>query len=135
MPLSTVRRDEFSAPFFDAAARGELLVRRCASGHFMPHSLGSTEGYSLRCPECRTEEITWVPAAGTGTLISWVTLHLKEEDGGGVRCSGLVELDEGPWMYALLDVASDAGLRVGQALRAGFTPTPDGEHVPAFRPV
>jgi uncharacterized OB-fold protein len=133
MALRAVLRDEYSAPFFDGTAKGELRVRRCANGHYLPAWQGSTEGPSLRCHTCQSTDITWQPASGRGTLVSWIVLHLKEEEGGGVRLSGLVELEEGPWMYALLDVEPDAALAVGTALEVGFTPTDGGEIIPAFR--
>jgi uncharacterized OB-fold protein len=131
--LPAVQRDDFSAPFFDAAAQGILLVRRCENGHFLAPSSGSSHGNSLRCHECQSGRVDWHPASGMATLVSWIVLHPR--DGGGeTRRAGLVELEEGPWMYALLDVPSDLELRVGLALRVGFVPTDGGETIPSFGP-
>lgn len=132
MILTPVQRDDFSAPFFDAAAQGILLVRRCANGHALAPSLGSSHGNSVRCHDCQTDDVHWHPASGSATLVSWIVIHPR--DGvGETRRSGLVELDEGPWMYALLDVPPGQQLRVGLPLQVGFVPTDGGETIPVFR--
>lgn len=66
--LPAVERDEASAAFFDAAARGELLVKRGPSG-------------TVLAPETRTDPTTGSSdlrpyvAAGEGTLVSWAVVH------------------------------------------------------------
>ncbi len=136
MNLTPVRRDDFSAPFFDAAARGKLVIRRCVNGHFIAPYLGATAGSAARCPDCQTEEIEWYEATGAATLVSWIVTHLKEDQGGGLKYSGLVEVEEGPWMYALLDLPADPVLSVGLPLTVGFVATDDGgETIPVFRPI
>lgn len=132
MPLTPVQRDDFSAPFFDAAAQGTLLVRLCANGHYLAPSLGSSHGNSVRCHDCHSADVEWHPASGSGTLVSWIVLHPRDGN-GETRRPGLVELDEGPWMYALLDVPPDEELRVGQPLQVGFVSTDGGETIPVFR--
>jgi len=64
-----IRRDERSAPFFDAAAAGRLLIRRCAEcGRWLAPEAGS-------CYDCGAEDPGWAPASGHGTLVSWAVLH------------------------------------------------------------
>ncbi len=129
--LPTIVRDEASAPFFDAAASGTLAVRRCANGHYLPPTQGFS-GPAIRCQVCQSPDITWEPASGSATLVSWVIPYART--GEATNVAGIVELAEGPWMNALIDVAPDAQLHAGQALTVCFLPTEGGETVPAFRP-
>ena len=73
---------------------------------------------------------------GTSGL-SWIVIHDKPEVPGGPtfgRVVGLVELSEGPWMYApLLDVEGRE-LCEGLTLAVDFVRPGDGEAIPAFRP-
>src|SRR3954447_9411471 len=123
MDLGPVHADAFSEGFFAAAAEGRLGVRRCENGHFLPPSLGYM-GPSLRCPECLSPAIDWVTASGDATLVTWTVAHSKD---GSTKIAGVVELAEGPWMTAAIDVQSDAELEVDGALRATFVRSDGGE--------
>lgn len=92
LTLGGARRDARSATWFDALAEGTLLIRRCGCGH---HSRPD----ATACPACRSEELGWVCAAGTGTVVCLI----RE----GAVTLGLVELDEGPWLHARLVGPSD----------------------------
>jgi uncharacterized OB-fold protein len=132
MPLMPVRREDFSAAFFDATRAGRLLVRRCTNGHYLGGSLRAG-GLALQCPTCQTSELAWVQASGDAALVSWTVVHAR--DGSPPTVAGIVELQEGPWMYALLDVALTAELHPGQPLAVGFVSSGDGgELMPAFKP-
>jgi len=132
--IPKVDRDEYSADFFDAAKRGELLVRQCENGHYM----APTQGYnqpSIRCHDCRSGVIHWTPACGLGTLVSWTVIHFRGAE-PATRTAGIIELDEGPWIKALIDVGSDIELKAGTVMTVDFVETGDGdgELIPAFRP-
>lgn len=131
MTIRKVVRDDASATFFDAAASGSLAVRQCANGHFLPPTQGFS-GPAIRCQVCQTPDITWQPASGSATLVSWVVSHART--GEATSVAGIVELEEGPWMNALIDVEPDAELHAGQSLTVCFVPTDEGETIPAFRP-
>ncbi len=125
-----VSRDEASAAFFDAAASGQLLIRRCAAcGHWQaPYTRG---GVALdRCAQCTSERLEWAPASGDATLVTWTVVHSRE---GAAPPVGVVELAEGPWLTAPLD-ADPGGLAAGMALFVGFSRPDGGEPVPVFRP-
>ena len=114
-------RDEESAPFFDGAARGELMVKRCdACGHHL-------RPVAIACTVCRSPDLSWVGSSGLGTLVSWVVVHGRDAD----TVSGIIELDEGPWFHArLVDVDTDA-LSVGTPLAVSFVDAGQ-ERVPVF---
>jgi len=116
-----IERDEESAPFFDAANEGELVIKRCeACGHFAGPATSV-------CPACHGRALAWAIASGRGSLVSWVVIHGRE----GATTAGIVELDEGPWLDArLVDVEATA-LAVGRAMVVRFVAA-GAEKVPAF---
>jgi uncharacterized OB-fold protein len=132
--LPAVVRDEASASFFDAAARGELLVKRGPSG-------------TVLAPEARTDPTTGSPdlqpcvASGEATLVSWAIVHrapLPALVASVPYVSAIVELAEGPWLMVRLLVEHPARLRVGDPLRVRYLRSGDreaeGEVVPVFEP-
>lgn len=49
-------------PYYDAAARGELLIKRClacSAFHYHPRAI---------CPHCFSDQTEWVVAKGVGTI-------------------------------------------------------------------
>jgi uncharacterized OB-fold protein len=100
--------DPLTWPFWDAAARGELVVQRCAS-------CGRHQLYPRPfCLGCDGDELTWVCSPGTGTVYSRTVVHVQvAPDLDPPYAVGVVELDEGPRLTAnLADVAIPIGARV-----------------------
>jgi uncharacterized OB-fold protein len=125
-----VKRDDRSAPFFDAAANGQLLIKQCTGcGHFLPLA-------RIRCSVCQSAAVAWVQASGAASLVSWVVVHDRptspdvEPERSYV---GLVELEEGPWMYGALIDVDEAELAAGLGLSVDFVTPPDSEPLPVFR--
>jgi len=126
----SVARDEHSAPFFDAAAAGQLLIRRCAScGRFYPpHQSLCVEG----------QELDWVPSAGGATLVTWAVDHGSVLDpvlagpDGASSVFGVVELAEGPWLNVAIVGTDQSGLEAGMPMQLCFVTPGGGETVPAF---
>jgi uncharacterized OB-fold protein len=132
--LPAVVRDYASAPFFDAAARGELLLKRGPSG-------------TVLAPEARTDPITGSSdlqpyvASGEATLVSWAVVHrapLPALAESVPYVSAIVELAEGPWLMVRLLVEDPVRLRVGDPMRVRYLRSGDGveeaEVVPVFEP-
>lgn len=124
--LGIVRADERSAPFFEAAGRDVLLIKRCAEcGHWLVPEAAA-------CSGCGGAELEWAAAAGRGVLVAWAVPH--SGPAGGVLA--LVELDEGPWLHTRLELddgAGAGGLRAGLAVTARFVHPAEGESYPLFR--
>jgi uncharacterized OB-fold protein len=123
-----VDRDEASAGFFDAAARGRLAVRRCVTGDglFAPEV--------ARCPRCggATE---WVPVSGRGRLVTWAVVHRSPHPALAEvvpYVTAVVELAEGPWLHTRLVVGDASSLAPGLPVAVAFARPPDGESVPYF---
>jgi uncharacterized protein len=132
-----VERDEASADFFDAAARGELLVRRC------PHS-GDVLGPQARaCPSCGSADLEPFTASGRGALVSWAVVHQAPVPSLAAAVpylTGVVELDEGAWLLVRLVECDGRELRAGTPVSVRFLPSgapddqPPGEVLVAFAP-
>lgn len=118
-----VARDDYSGPFFDGCARGELLMRYCPP-------CGTFAAAQIRdCPRCGTD-LEWKPTNGRGTVVTWSLLGT--ETAGTQVAAGIIELDEGPWLYAR---TATQEVRAGLRVRAEFArPNQDdaGEFVPVF---
>jgi acetyl-CoA acetyltransferase/uncharacterized OB-fold protein len=129
--VGVVRADPRSTPFFEAADRGELLIRRCEEcGRWLAPSASG-------CPRCgENDELSWAAASGLGTLVSWSVVHPRS--GGPVAVPAFVELAEGPWLATGLRLAAAADLttlRAGQPVAAEFVRAADGASYPVFCPV
>jgi uncharacterized OB-fold protein len=111
--------------FFDAAAQGKLLIKRCADCgefHFYPRPL---------CPFCFSDRTEWVEAAGSGTIYSF---SVTRRAGPIPYAIAYVTLDEGVTMMTnIVDCDLDA-IRIGQRVRVVFKPTEGGPPVPMFAP-
>jgi uncharacterized OB-fold protein len=129
MAASAVRRDAATTEFFDGTARGQFLLRRCAGCGAL------AEPYVLRCPDCESAEMSWAPAAGGASVVSWSVVHHRAVGGEVTHPSVVVigQLDEGPFWWAEVLDADPAELAAGRRLRLTFEHVPDHEVVPAYR--
>jgi uncharacterized OB-fold protein len=124
MPEIAVQRDAATAEFFDGTARGEfLLVRDTRTG-------------AVREPQFDTSadpgRYVRVPAAGTGTVVSWAVVHRREADGSTARTTvGIVELDEGPWWWTSITGVDPDDDLLGRRVRVAFDKAGD-EMIPYF---
>lgn len=121
--------DEASAPFFDGAARGALMLQRCrnCSRSFFP--------VQEVCTNCLETDLEWVEASGDATLHTFGVMHYLYHPGFAQELPynvAIVELAEGPRMNARVDAPND-DLTVNMALKVAFDEV-DGVSVPVFRP-
>ena len=124
-----VGRDESSAAFFDGAARGVLMLRRCRS------CAEVLAPEAMTCAACGEADLEWTGAAGTGTLVSWTIVHRPPTPafaGATPYLLALVELAEGPWLHARLDTGEADGLHPGLPLQVAFVRPPESEPYPVF---
>ncbi|MFC3573010.1 Zn-ribbon domain-containing OB-fold protein [Streptomyces yaanensis] len=122
--------DAFTRRYWDAAAEGRLLVRRCGGcgrAHHYPREF---------CPYCWSEDVTWEPASGRATLYTWSVVHRNDLPPFGERApyvAAVVDLAEGPRMMTEVVECAEPDLRVGMGLEVAFREA-DGVTVPVFRP-
>lgn len=83
-----------TAPYWEAANRGELLIQccdACRRAFFYPRSA---------CPHCGSTAVTWVKASGRATLHTYLINHRPAPgfEADAPYAIAVVELEEGPRM-------------------------------------
>ena len=111
-------------PFWEAAAQGRLLIRKCTAcgrPHYYPRSI---------CPLCGNDATEWIESRGRGTVYSYSVMRRVPVP----YALAYVTLDEGVTMMTnIVDCDLDA-IRIGQSVRVVFKPTDGGPPVPMFSP-
>lgn len=126
MPLPM---DVWTEPFWQAAARKELIMPKCGSCGTFRWPPGPF------CPECRSQEVAWVPA-GPGRIYSYTVLRRpgpKPEDPVQVLVPALIEFPDCGgmrFMAALVGAPLDE-VQVGAAVAPGWSPK-GAFNVPVF---
>jgi uncharacterized OB-fold protein len=119
--------DEASAPFFEGAARGELMLQRCGScGAFM-------WPVKPRCVECFSDAVEWTPASGRAELYSFVVVHQRYPGFEEPYIVATVVTPEGVRFDTSIVDADAAELKIGIALEAVFEPVSEEVVVPKFK--
>lgn len=120
--------DEASMPFFEGAAKGELVLQRCGScGTFM-------WPVKPRCVECFASELEWAPASGRAALYSFVVVHQRYPGFEEPYVLATVETAEGVRFNTSI-VGADAGeLEIGMPLEVVFERLSEDVVVPKFKP-
>jgi len=120
--------DEASAPFFQGAARGELVLQRCRScGAFM-------WPVKPRCVECFSAEVEWAPASRRAELYSFVVVHQRYPGFEEPYIIATVETPDGVRFNASIVGVDRDELEIGMQLEVVFEPVSDDVVVPKFRP-
>lgn len=116
-----------STTFFDAAARGELLVQGCAR-------CGHRQFYPRRwCLQCDSTDLDWVPVSGDGELVTFSVVRRAPSQAHKARLPyvvAIVRLVEGPQMMATIVNAEADDLIPGMAVRVAAA----ADVAPAFEP-
>jgi uncharacterized OB-fold protein len=123
---------EFSQPFWDACARGELVVQRCTGCQNLRHYP------QLLCPACHSAEHDWASLSGRGAIYSYTVAHRAFHPAWAEHVPyvlATIELDEGVRMMCdLLDV-DPKSVAIGQRVEAYFEELPGQGAMPRFRVV
>jgi uncharacterized protein len=120
-----------SAPYFAAAARGELIFQRCDRGHafLYPRSL---------CPSCHSSELTWERSAGRGEVVTFAPVHRPPWDDllrPVPYVVVLVRLAEGPQLLSTLERVDPGDVRIALPVRAVFEQIDEEVGLVRFAPV
>ena len=123
--------DTISAPFFDGARDGRLMLQHCTA----------CDGWSFpvreRCPHCFAAALEWRQASGRGTLYTFAIMHQVMNPGFAAAVPynvSQVDLAEGVRMVSNVVGVSNAALRIGMALEVVFEDVGDDTRIPKFRP-
>lgn len=115
--------DAFTRTYWEAAAGGRLLIRRCGAcgrAHHYPREF---------CPRCWSEDVRWEEASGRASLYTWSVVHRNDLPPFGGRTpyvAAVVDLAEGPRMAT--ELVGESEPRAGAELEVAFR-----EGVPVFR--
>jgi uncharacterized OB-fold protein len=121
----------WSRPFWDAARRGELVLKRCTTCGHVDHPP------YLYCTECGSEASEWTKASGKARLYAFAVNTY------GVPfafvpdlpyVTALVDLPEGPRMISNVVGCPPAALRNGMDLEVVFEQVDGGVVLPKWRP-
>jgi uncharacterized OB-fold protein len=120
-----------SQPFWDACARHELVVQRCADCGlfwFPP---------SNRCQHCWSANVAWRPVSGRGRLYSFTVFHrayAAELADQLPYVVGVVELEEGPRLITNVVGCEPDEVRVDMPVEVVFDDLAENVALHAFRP-
>lgn len=114
--------------FFEAAARGELVVNACATCGAVLHL---PRPY---CHHCGSFEVEWRPVAGRSHLVSWTTVHQGLHPAFPTPYTVvLVELDEAPGARLAGFLPGEPDLADGMPMEVRFEQV-DGVTLPQWVP-
>lgn len=111
-----------SAPFWEAAAQGRLLLMTCAAcgrAHWYPRMV---------CPLCGGTELAWTQASGRGTLHAFSPARRAQPS----YVLAYVTLEEGPTLMTNIVDCVPEDLRIGQPVQVSFRPADEGRMMPFF---
>ena len=119
----------FSAPYWEACDRGELVFRRCVA-------CGTALADAPRvCWHCRGRDLSWEVSTGRGHLYSWTVVWRPQTPSFTVPYApAIVRLEEGIHVVSALVGCRPDELAQDLALEVVFHPAGEGRLLPYFRP-
>ena len=124
--------DSASAPYWQAAREGRLLIAECAA-------CGKVHHYPRPfCPHCWSEDVDWEDASGRSTLYTYSVVRRNDLPPFGEKVpyvAAVVDLDEGPRAMTNVVGCGFDEIEVGMPLQVDFEPISDDFTIPVFRPV
>lgn len=122
--------DTWTQPFWDATAKGQLLLPRCGDCERFRWPPGPF------CPHCQSQRIEWLPA-GPARIYSFTIApeaRASESDALRYRVPGLIEFPEadGIRMLAAIVATPLAAIRIGAQLTLDWSRAANAT-VPVFK--
>lgn len=132
--LYAIHPDHWSKPFWDAAARHELVCQKCTNCGTMRVPPGPF------CWNCRSQECAYPLLPGTGTIFTYSTTHFSASPTAVPEeelpyTVVVVALDEAPGCRLMgVLVRDDAGktVEISQPVQVSWEDTPDGTSMPRW---
>jgi len=123
--------DNETQPFWDACREGTFLLRHCGAcghDHYYPRPF---------CPVCWSDDVSWKPASGRGTLYTYAVVHVNDLPPFNERVpyvAAIVELEEGPRVMTNIEGVPFDEVRIGMPVVVDFKPISDDVTIAVFRP-
>ena len=133
-PPSATRPDPVvtvdAKPFWDGAARGELIVQQCGNCQALHHPPRPM------CPKCHAIDMRPAKMSGRGVVYSW-TMPIHPPPFGFVTppIVALIDLEEGPRLLSNVVGVEPTEMRDGLTVEVEFAQTAGGAKAPVFRVV
>jgi hypothetical protein len=122
---------ELTAPYWDAAREGRLVVQQC-------RDCGKRWHPPLhRCPHCHAGNPGWHQVSGDGTVYTYTVVRHPTHFAFGGKVPyvlAIIELAEGPRLLTALDGVAPQDVRPGMPVRAVFREVAEGTTLPYFEP-
>ncbi|HXT93615.1 MAG TPA: Zn-ribbon domain-containing OB-fold protein [Trebonia sp.] len=122
---------ELTAPYWDAARDGRLVVQECHVCRQVWHPP------LHRCPHCHSGDLGWREVSGAGTVYTYTVVRHPTHFAFADKIPyilAMVELAEGPRLITALTGIEPGEVQVGQAVHAVFREVADGVTLPYFEP-
>jgi uncharacterized OB-fold protein len=122
--------DAQTQPFFDAAERGVLMLRKCGDCSAW---LAADAKF---CSECLSESIDWAESSGKGKIFTFGIVHQQVpgwENDTPFNVT-VVQLDEGVRMTTNMVGCANEDLQVGMPVAVTFVDAGNGSMIPKFQP-
>ncbi len=119
-----------SAPYFEAAAKGSLLLQRCRNcgrSQFPPSQL---------CAACWSDELEWVQSPGKGTIESFTIVHRAPTEKLRAHTPYVIAailLEDGVRMITNVVGEGSRDASIGDSVSVTFESDSDGNVLPQFR--
>lgn len=127
-PLAVIDND--NGPFWEAARRGELQMQRCSACGHIRYPVAPV------CPECLSEELSWVKLSGRGVVFSSIVFHQVYHMAFAKEVPynvSLIQLEEGPRMFSNVVGLPPSEVRVGDQVKVVFETLAEDFALPRFR--
>jgi uncharacterized OB-fold protein len=122
---------ELTAPYWDAARDGRLVVQECQACEQVWHPP------LPRCPHCHSAGLGWRAVSGDGAVYTYTVVRHPTHFAFADKVPyvlAIVELAEGPRLVTALAGVAPEKLRVGLPVRVVFREVADGVSLPYFEP-
>jgi hypothetical protein len=118
-----------TSAYWEGVGRGELMIKRCkdCGDHLHPRR--------IFCPNCGSNELADLKSGGTGVVYTFSTIYRPpSEEFEAPYTNGIVELDEGVFLYGRLVGSEPEAISVGDRVEVDFEPVQaGGERLPVYR--
>jgi uncharacterized OB-fold protein len=122
---------ELTAPYWDAAREGRLVVQHCRGCDAVWHPP------LPRCPHCHGADLDWATASGRGAVHTYTIVdhptHVALNDAVPYVVA-MIELEEGPRLIANVRECAPEDVRVGMPVRVVFERVDAETVLPQFVP-
>ena len=132
IPRPLPRMDGMHGDFYRECARqGRLVFQRCEGCGTLRHPP------RVLCAECGSDQVSWAPSAGRGTIFSWTVVHQAPHPAFASQAPYavvVVELEEGVRIVASLRQLAPADLELGLPVEVALEDVSEGVLLPCVRP-